>query len=284
MATFKAACVQLQAGRTVERNIDDAEALIREAARAGAQFVQTPEQTALMELSRSVLFASITEEKDDPTLKRFRPLARELGIWLQIGSVAVLESETKAANRSFLIDPNGEITARYTKIHMFDVDLDGGESYRESATYQPGEAAVVTDLPWIRLGFSICYDLRFAYLYRSLAAAGAGLLAVPAAFTKQTGEAHWHVLLRARAIETGCFVMASAQGGHHENGRDTYGHSLIINPWGEILAEGGTEPCVITAEIDPAEVAAARRRIPAMSHDRGYAAPAEPTPLRSTGS
>ena len=268
MASFRAACVQLQAGRSISDNIETAEGLIRQAAREGAAFVQTPEQTALMELERAVLFANITYEDDDPALARLRDVARDLKVWLQIGSLAVQVSDTQAANRSFLIAPDGEIAARYDKIHMFDVDLDHGERYRESATYRRGDTAVVADLPWLKLGFSICYDLRFPALYRMLAHAGAGLLAVPAAFTKQTGEAHWHVLLRARAIETGCFVMAAAQGGHHENGRDTYGHSLIINPWGKVLAEGGTEPGVIYAEIDPAEIAAARKRIPSLNHDQ----------------
>ena len=268
MASFRAACVQLQAGRSISDNIEMAEGLIRQAAREGAAFIQTPEQTALMELERAVLFANITYEDDDPALARLRDVARDLKVWLQIGSLAVQVSDTQASNRSFLIAPDGEIAARYDKIHMFDVDLDHGERYRESATYRRGDTAVVADLPWLKLGFSICYDLRFPALYRMLAHAGAGLLAVPAAFTKQTGEAHWHVLLRARAIETGCFVMAAAQGGHHENGRDTYGHSLIINPWGKVLAVGGTEPGVIYAEIDPAEIAAARQRIPSLNHDQ----------------
>ena len=268
MAAFQAACVQLRAGRSVSNNIDEAASLIRQAALGGAQFVQTPEQTALMELDRKLLFENIAPEACDRSLARLRRLADDLNIWLHVGSLAVRVAPDKAANRAYLISPTGSIAARYDKIHMFDVDLDGGESYRESATYQPGSAAVVADLPWIRVGFSICYDLRFAYLYRTLAKAGAGLLTAPAAFTKQTGVAHWHVLLRARAIETGSFVMAAAQGGHHENGRDTFGHSLIINPWGEILAEAGTDPGIIQATIDPAEVDAARKRIPGLSHDR----------------
>ena len=265
---FRAACVQLRCGRSVNANIDAAEALIREAAAKGANYVLTPEQTALMELDRKVLFDNIVAEADDPALARFRPLAKELGLHLHIGSLAVRLSEHKAANRSFLISPDGTIIARYDKIHMFDVDLPGGENYRESATYRPGEQAVVADLPWGRIGMSICYDLRFAYLYRMLAQGGARFLTTPAAFTKQTGEAHWHVLQRARAIETGCFVFAAAQGGHHENGRDTFGHSMIVDPWGRILAEAGIDPCVITADINVEEVSVARHRVPALTHDR----------------
>jgi predicted amidohydrolase len=270
---FTAACVQLCAGRSITANIDEAEALIRDAASHGAQLVQTPEQTALMELDAGILFANITSEADDPALARFSALAKELGLWLHIGSLAIRLSDTKAANRAFVIDPKGQIAARYDKIHMFDVNLPNGETYRESKTYQPGDAAVSVDLPWIRLGLSICYDLRFAALYRRYARTGCGMLAVPAAFTQVTGEAHWHVLQRARAIETGSYVISSAQGGHHENGRDTYGHSLIIDPWGTVLAEAGQEPSVIMAEIDPGKVAEARQRVPALIHDRDFEGP-----------
>ena len=193
-------------------------------------------------------------------------------------------SPDKAANRSFLIDPHGEIVARYDKIHMFDVDLADGESYRESNNFRPGELAVLHDLPWGRLGLTVCYDLRFPALYRALAEAGASFLAIPSAFTRQTGEAHWHVLNRARAIENGSFVLAAAQGGKHENGRETFGHSLVVDPWGRIIAEGGTEPGVVMAEIDPAEVAAARARIPSLQHGRRFEViepMAEPTHLRA---
>ncbi|HEX9238139.1 MAG TPA: carbon-nitrogen hydrolase family protein, partial [Xanthobacteraceae bacterium] len=186
------------------------------------------------------------------------------------GSLAIKASPEKAVNRSFLIDRKGEVAARYDKIHMFDVDLAGGESYRESNTYRPGELAIVADLPWGRLGLTVCYDLRFPALYRALAEAGASFLAIPSAFTRQTGEAHWQVLQRARAIENGCLVFAAAQGGKHENGRETFGHSLVVDPWGRILAEGGTEPGVVIAQIDPAEVAAARQRIPSLHHGRRF--------------
>lgn len=268
--TFKAACVQLQTGQELDENYQLAEQLIRQAAGGGAQYVQTPEQTMLMELKSKALFAGIKSEGDDPYIPRFMALAKELNIWLHLGSVAVLVGENKAANRAFVINPNGEISARYDKIHMFDVDLPNGENYRESKNYEPGQAAVVVDLPWGRLGLSICYDLRFGVLYRALAHAGSGILSVPAAFTKQTGEAHWHVLQRARAIENGCFVISAAQGGKHQNGRETFGHSLIISPWGEILAESGTEPEVIFADIDLGQVEKARAKVPPLSHDRRF--------------
>ena len=191
-------------------------------------------------------------------------------IYIHIGSLAIKASPEKAVNRSFLIDRKGDVAARYDKIHMFDVDLAGGESYRESNNYRAGDLAVVADLPWGRLGLTVCYDLRFPALYRALAETGVSFLAIPSAFTKQTGEAHWHVLQRARAIENGCFVFAAAQGGQHENGRETFGHSLVVDPWGRIVAEGGIEPGVVMAEIDPAEVAAARAKMPSLHHGRRF--------------
>ena len=267
---FRAALVQLRAGRSVAANIDAAAKLVREAKGSGADYVQTPEMTSLMELDRKSLFAHIVEEERDPALAAFRELARELKVYFHVGSLALKVSPDKATNRSFLIDPAGEIVARYDKIHLFDVNLASGESYRESNTFRPGETAIVAVLPWGRLGLSICYDLRFPALYRALAEAGAHFLAIPSAFTKQTGEAHWHVLIRARAIETGCFVLAAAQGGKHENGRSTFGHSLIVDPWGRIVAEGASEPGVIMAEIDPALVAEARGKVPALEHGRRF--------------
>jgi len=272
-ATFKAALVQLRTGKSVDANIEAASRLIRQAAAQGASFVATPETTSLMELGAERLFANIVREEDDRALLAFRHLAAELGLYLLIGSLAVLAGEGKAANRSFLIGPDGRILARYDKIHMFDVDLGNGEAYRESKNYQAGEVAVLADLPFGRLGLSICYDLRFPHLYRVLAHGGADFLTVPSAFTQQTGAAHWHVLLRARAIETGCFVLAPAQGGTHENGRETFGHSMIIAPWGEVLAEAGTDPCVILADIDVARVREARSRVPSLSHDRDIKEP-----------
>lgn len=270
MDKFHAACVQLRCGQDMDANIEVADALIRQAAADGADYILTPEQTALMELKSAPLFAQIVGEDDDRGLARFRALARELKVWLHIGSLAIRLSDTKAANRSFLINPEGEITARYDKIHMFDVDLPNGEVYRESQNYRPGDKAVIANLPWGKIGLSICYDLRFADLYRTLARGGAHFLTTPAAFTRQTGEAHWHVLQRARAIETGSFVFSAAQGGSHENGRETFGHSMIVSPWGEVIAEAGTEPGVISAEIDVAQCATARARIPALQHDREF--------------
>jgi predicted amidohydrolase len=263
-SSFRAGLVQLRAGRDADRGTHEAEALIREAAAGGAHYVQTPENTVLMELEPERLFAVIAREDETAPLVRFRDLAAELGIWLHIGSLAVVVSEHQAANRSFLIAPDGAVAARYDKIHMFDVDLPNGESYRESRTYRPGNRAVLAALPWGDLGLTTCYDLRFAEQYIALACAGASFIAVPAAFTRQTGQAHWHILLRARAIETGAYVLAAAQGGVHENGRATYGHSLIIGPWGEILAEASEDPCVIFADLEPARVAEARSRIPAL--------------------
>jgi predicted amidohydrolase len=269
-ATFKAAMIQMRSGLNASANIDAAARMIGEAKAAGAEYVQTPEMTNIMEVKRERLFATIVEEEVDTSLATLRELARQFGITVHIGSLAIKLTHDRAANRSFLIDPKGDIIARYDKIHMFDVDLANGESYRESNSYRPGEIAVLADLAWGRLGLTICYDLRFPALYRALAEAGATMLAIPSAFTKLTGEAHWHPLVRARAIENGCFLFAAAQGGKHENGRETFGHSLIVDPWGRILAEGGTEPGLVMAEIDPAEVAKARARIPSLQHGRRF--------------
>ncbi|HVR60082.1 MAG TPA: carbon-nitrogen hydrolase family protein [Pseudolabrys sp.] len=268
--TFKAAMIQMRSGLTPGANSDDAVRMIGEAKSAGADYVLTPEMTNILAARREQLFSVVVEEEADASLATLREVARKLGIYVHIGSLAIKISPDRAANRSFLIGPKGDILARYDKIHMFDVDLAGGESYRESRNYRPGELAVLADLPWGRLGLTVCYDLRFPALYRALAEAGATMLAIPSAFTKQTGEAHWHVLMRARAIENGSFVFAAAQGGKHENGRDTYGHSLIVDPWGSIIAEGGTEPGVIMAEINPAEVVSARARIPSLQHGRRF--------------
>jgi predicted amidohydrolase len=223
-----------------------------------------------MEARREALMAAIVPEDEDPSLAGFRELARRHRLWLHIGSLALRISPDRAANRGLLIDPHGAIAARYDKIHMFDVDLDDGHVYRESRSYTAGEHAVVAELPWGRLGLTVCYDLRFPALYRALAEAGSVYLAIPSAFTRQTGEAHWHVLNRARAIENGAFVFAAAQGGRHENGRETFGHSMVIDPWGRILAEGEAEPGVVMADIDPTAVAAARKRIPSLQHGRRF--------------
>ena len=268
--SFRAALVQMCTGRDVERNLADATQLIREAVRQGAQYVQTPEITTLMEMERGRLLAAIRPEEGNPAVARFAGLAQELGIWLHVGSMAVLLGNGKIANRSLLFGPGGAIQARFDKLHMFDVELPGGESYRESRSYQAGSTGVLADLPWGSLGLTVCYDLRFPHLYRALAKAGADFLAIPSAFTRQTGEAHWHVLVRARAIENGCFVLAAAQAGHHESGRETYGHSLIVSPWGDVMAEADAQVGVIIAEIRPEEVEKARRRIPSLQHDRPF--------------
>jgi predicted amidohydrolase len=281
MTRFAAAAVQMQSGLDIGRNAADAEQMIRDAAATGADYVLTPEMTTVLDLNRKRLMAVIAAEADDPSLKRFRALAADLGIHLHIGSMAVKLGADAVANRSFLIDPDGAILARYDKIHMFDVDLAGGESYRESKLYRPGDEAVVADLPWTRLGLTICYDLRFPYLYRSLAQAGATVIALPAAFTKTTGEAHWHVLARARAIETGSFIVAAAQGGTHADDRETFGYSMIVDPWGKILAEAGREPGFIIAEIDPEMSTTTRGRIPSLAHDRSFRLPGERAPLES---
>jgi deaminated glutathione amidase len=269
-STFTAALVQMCSGLDPKANLDAAIRLIGQAKAAGADYVLTPEMTNIMEVKRERLFAALMPEDSDPCLAAFRELARRLGIFLHVGSLAIKLLPEKAANRSFLLDRNGEIAARYDKIHMFDVDLESGESYRESRSYRPGELAVAVDLPWGRLGLTICYDIRFPALYRALGESGSSFFAIPSAFTRQTGEAHWHVLNRARAIENGAFVLAAAQGGRHENGRETYGHSLVVDPWGHILAEVGTEPGVVLARIDPAAVSAARARIPSLQHGRRF--------------
>ncbi|HEX2758981.1 MAG TPA: carbon-nitrogen hydrolase family protein [Rhizomicrobium sp.] len=272
-APFKAACVQLRSSDDVAENIRETVRLVREAAARGAAFVATPENTSLMAPDGGAKLAQSYDEAHDPALPVFSDLARELKIWLLAGSLAIRVSDTKTANRSFLFAPDGHIAARYSKIHLFDVQLASGEVYRESSTVAGGGEAVVADTPWGKIGLSICYDVRFAQLYRRLAQKGAFLFTVPSAFTVPTGSAHWHVLLRARAIENGAFVIAPAQGGEHANGRKTYGHSLIVSPWGEVLAEAGTDPCVIVADIDPELSAEVRAKVPSLEHDRAFAGP-----------
>jgi predicted amidohydrolase len=284
--TFRIGLIQMRSGRAPAQNVDTASKLIREAKSAGATYVQTPEMTNIMEMKRDILLTQIGEEENDTSLSAFRQLARETGIHIHVGSLALKIAPDRAVNRGYLIDPAGELVASYDKIHMFDVDLANGESYRESRTYRPGEQAVLADLPWGRLGLTICYDLRFPALYRALAEAGASFLAIPSAFTRQTGEAHWQTLMRARAIETGCFVLAAAQGGTHENGRETYGHSIVVDPWGRVIAEGGTEPGIVMAEINVAEITTARARVPSLQHGRRFevVAPlAEPAHLHVVG-
>jgi predicted amidohydrolase len=272
MTAFRAACVQLRSSDDAAENIRETAKLVREAAARGAHFIATPENTTLMAPDGGAKLASSHDEAHDPALPVFADLARELKVWLLIGSLAIKVSDAKTANRSFLFSPEGRIAARYSKIHLFDVELASGEVYRESHTVAGGSEAVVAETPWGGIGLTICYDVRFPHLYRRLAQKGAFAFTVPAAFTVPTGSAHWHVLLRARAIENGAFVIAPAQGGLHANGRRTFGHSLIVGPWGDILAEAGSEPGIILAEIDPGAAAAARKRLGSLA-DRNFAGP-----------
>ncbi len=280
--TFTAACIQFTAARDHEPNILAVSELVRRARKDGADFVLTPENTGLIEPIGKLRREKARDEASHPVLAALRELARETGAWLLIGSLAVDISrepgipagERRLANRSYLIDAAGRIVARYDKIHMFDVDLAGGESYRESNAFRPGERAVVAETPWGVLGMTVCYDLRFPQLYRSLAKAGADFLAIPSSFTVPTGRAHWHTLMRARAIENGCFVLAPAQWGEHAERRRTYGHSLIVDPWGEVLADAGDGIEIVSAPVDPARIAECRGMVPSLGHDRPFAMPA----------
>lgn len=273
MTKLTVACVQTNTTRDPLENVERVSPMIREAAARGASLITTPEIVGMLEPKRDLALAKAKPEETHEVLAAFRGLAAELGVWLLIGSISIKVSDDKMSNRSFLLDDRGQIVARYSKIHMFDVQVGDGQTYRESNTYQPGGEAVIAETPWGRMGMTICYDIRFPYLYRALAHAGAEVLFAPAAFTRVTGEAHWHVLQRARAIETGCFVISAAQTGEHAEGRRTYGHSVIVDPWGRVLADAGEEVGVITAEIDLAEVAAARAKIPSLTHDRSIGTP-----------
>ncbi|MCP2669477.1 carbon-nitrogen hydrolase family protein [Maricaulaceae bacterium EIL42A08] len=271
---MKIALVQMRSGIDPARNIDDVEAMVREAAASGARFIATPETTHLVQRDPSELAKLIKTPDIDPALVRFADLADGLNIDLLIGSMALTGPDGRAVNRSMLFGPEGQTRATYDKIHMFDVSLGAGENYRESDTYQPGSRAVTADLDAFKLGLTICYDLRFAALYRRLAKAGASVITVPSAFTQPTGRAHWEVLLRARAIETGSYILAPAQGGKHEDGRKTWGHSMVIDPWGEVIAHlDHDEPGILYAEIDPAKSVKARDRIPALLGDRDFEGP-----------
>ncbi len=268
--SFKAGLVQLRSSTDVARNLKDASALIRSAASQGATFISTPEMTNLFEPDRERLKAIARPEAEDISVRGFSELAAKLGIWLHIGSMALKGDDEKLVNRTILFGPDGKTIARYDKIHLFDVDLPNGEIYRESASITGGKEAVTVELPFAKLGLTICYDVRFPALYRALAVAGANVLLVPAAFTVPTGKAHWHVLLRARAIETGSFVIAAAQGGKHDSGRETFGHSKVINPWGEVICEANTDPDFKVFEIDLTQSAAARAKIPNLQHARDF--------------
>ena len=274
MTAFKVACVQLNSGNNMDANLRAAEAAIRSAAADGAELVLLPEYAALLDGSGRVMRENSYPEDAHPALARLRALALELRVWLLIGSLTVKAGAGRMLNRSFLVSDAGAITARYDKIHMFDVTLPGGKVIQESSAYQPGEEAVVAATSWGPLGMTICYDLRFPQLYRALAKAGALFLAVPSSFQRETGVAHWHSLLRARAIENLGYVFAPAMCGDHPGNRMTYGHSLIIDPWGKIVAELGTEPGVAIAEINVDEVLRVRGMLPSLQHDRNFAGPA----------
>jgi predicted amidohydrolase len=289
MGVFTAAAIQMSSGTDPKRNAADFEALVREAAQCGATYVQSPEMTGAIVRDKDARALAFTSEHRDVIVSTAKRLSAELGIFLHVGSTAILRADGKIANRAMLFSPAGKIIARYDKIHMFDVDLDNGESWRESAAYEAGGEAVVTDIGQAKLGFAICYDLRFPQLFRAEALAGADVLSVPAAFTRQTGQAHWHVLLRARAIENGAFVVAAAQGGVHQDGRETFGHSLIVDPWGKIIAEADhDEPGVILAEIDTGLSAQARGKIPNLKNAREFSvstvAAAQEAPLMGAAS
>ncbi len=270
MMAFKAACIQNTAGRDIEANIAWVCERIDEAVGAGAEFIALPETVGLIEPANEQIPPLTYSESNDIGLSAFREKANAHSVTILVGSQLIRLDDDRIVNRSFVLDGHGEITARYDKLHMFDIELANGEWYRESAAISPGDKAVITDITWGRLGLSICYDLRFATLYRALAQNGAQIITIPAAFTQTTGKAHWHILVRARAIETGCYVIAPNQCGHHADRRYSYGHSLIIDPWGEVLADGGAEPGIIYADIDLDRVDSVRSRIPALQNDRGF--------------
>ena len=273
MTSLVVAAIQMRSGTDPKANIATMEELARDAASRGASYIQTPEMTGCLMRDKAALMASIKTDEEDPVVAAASSLASELGVWFHLGSTAIDAGEGMAANRAFVFSPDGALVTTYDKIHMFDVDLDNGESWRESATYRPGERAVTVDIADTRFGLGICYDIRFPQLFRSHALAGAQVLTAPAAFTRQTGDAHWHVLQRARAIENGAFVISAAQGGKHEDGRETYGHSLVVDPWGAVLAEAdGDEPGIVLAEIDPAESAKARGKVPNLKNAREFRA------------
>ncbi len=268
--TFKVACIQTNSGNEISASVKAADELVRAARSSGAELIVLPENVSMIEPDYRLLREKVRFQDDDPALKTFRQLADETKVWLVVGSLPIKLDENKIANRSFVIDHDGAIVSQYDKIHLFDVDLGNGETYRESDEREAGDKAVIADIPWGKLGMSICYDLRFPHLYRYMSKNGASFLSVPAAFTRSTGMAHWHVLLRARAIENGCYVFAPAQCGEHAGGRRTFGHSLIVDPWGEVIADAGTDTGFIVADIDLAKVAEARRKIPSLSHDRPF--------------
>jgi predicted amidohydrolase len=275
-AAFRIACLQMQSGNDRDANLATVRSMAREAAAGGARFVLTPEYVLMMDGSGRVMRERALDADGGPALPELQGLARELAVWLLAGSLTLRAEDGRLANRSFLIAADGRIAASYDKIHMFDVTLPDGRAIRESSAYRPGDRGVVADTPWGRVGLTVCYDLRFPALYRALARAGSRFITVPSSFQRQTGRFHWHVLLRARAIENGCFILAPAMCGEHPGNRQSYGHTLVVDPWGEVLADGGESPGIVYADLDPAAVARARGMIPSIEHDRPFSQPAAP--------
>ena len=270
MSNLKVACIQTNSKSDPNINIREVSSLIRAARSNGAELITTPEVVGMLEPNREKALNKAQPENYHGVLREFRALSRDLAIWLLIGSISIKLSNGKLANRSFLINPDGQIIARYTKIHMFDVEVNDGSIYRESATYQPGTSACLARTPWGLVGLTVCYDIRFPALYRDLAKAGAKIIFIPSAFTEVTGEAHWHILQRARAIENGCFIVSAAQTGMHEQNRKTFGHSIIVDPWGNILADADKDVGFITADLDLNLADEVRKKIPSLTHDREY--------------
>jgi len=267
---FRVACLQINSGNDLDENLAVVRQMVAEASKSGAKFILAPEYFLMMDGSGRVMREKALTEDGGAVLAGLQALAREEQVWLLAGSLTLKTGDGRIANRSFLIADDGRIVASYDKIHMFDVTLPDGKVIRESSTYQPGDQAVIAQMPWGRLGMTVCYDLRFPNLFRTLAQQGAGFIAVPSSFQRQTGKAHWHTLLKARAIENAAYILAPAMCGEHAGNRETYGHSLIIDPWGEVLADGGEEPGIVYADIDPARVAKIRGMMPSLEHDRPY--------------
>ena len=271
MNAMRVALVQMRTKTQISENVRDLEAFVREASAGGANYVQTPEMTGILERNRVNLFSQIKSQEEDLLVQRAAELAAELNVWLHIGSHAIKVGEHKAANRAFIFSPDGVLVNTYDKIHMFDVDLDNGERWRESSVYRAGTVSKTTTINDMCVGLSICYDIRFPQLYREQAVSGAQILTAPSSFTKQTGAAHWHILMRSRAIENGAFMLAAAQVGKHEDGRETYGHSLVVDPWGQIVSENTTgEPGIIFSDLDLGQVAEARKKISNLANSRGF--------------
>ena len=270
---LKVACLQLNSGSDLQVNVATVSRMAREAASRGAALITTPEYALMLDGRGRVMREGAIEADGGAVLAAMRKLASELNVWLLLGSLTLRTQEERIANRSVLVAADGTIAATYDKIHMFDVTLPDGKVIRESSTYRPGEQAVIAATPWGKLGLTVCYDLRFPGLFRTLAQAGAQIISVPASFQRQTGKAHWHTLLKARAIENECFILAPAMCGDHPGDRQTYGHSLVVDPWGEVLADGGEEPGIVYADIDVKRVAKVRRMIPSLEHDREFIPP-----------